>query len=223
MTDAPRAPIGDPADAHADPAADAIAIVLLAAGGSTRFGSPKQLLPFRGRTLLRHAAEQAAASRGRPVVVVLGASADACAEQVADLGVRVVRNDLWTEGMASSIRVGLDDVDRVAPHADGVLLMLGDQPLVSTALIDSVIDARRRTRQPMAAVQYPDGALGVPAVFARACFDDLRRLTGASGAQGLLRRDASRVAAVASEQPALDVDTPEEYERLLRSVRDPLQ
>ena len=105
--------------------------LILAAGGSSRLGRPKQSLLFRGRTLLRHAAESALSAGCAPVVVVLGANANALQCDLDDLPVAVAINPLWENGMGTSIRSGMEMmIDRTTPP-ECVLIMLCDQPLVS--------------------------------------------------------------------------------------------
>ncbi|MFC7666147.1 NTP transferase domain-containing protein [Hymenobacter humi] len=110
-----------------------VALLLLAAGASTRMGQPKQLLPYRGRTLLRHAAETAVATGCRPVVLVTGAVHDALAAEIADLPIQVIHNPEWKTGMASSIRAGVIAAAQFQPTA--YLIMLSDQPLVTPELL----------------------------------------------------------------------------------------
>ena len=185
------------------------AAVVLAAGGSSRMGRPKQLLPFRGRTLLRHAAEVAVAAGGDPVVVVLGAAADRLRGELDGLPVTAVTNPDWQQGPGTSVRAG------VAALPDGVtavVVLLADQPFVTADDLRALIAARLASGLPMAASAY-GGAVGVPAVFARACFPDLLALDPAAGAKKLLSRHPDRVAVVPLAAGALDLDTPADYER----------
>lgn len=190
-----------------------VVVVILAAGGSTRLGSPKQLLAYRGRSLLRHAAETALATGCSPVVVVLGCGAERLKEELAGLDVVTVENPEWEKGMGSSIRCG---VGRVAPMADGALLMLCDQPLIRTEMLGSLVQAFREGRpscQAVAAVY--EGTRGVPAVFGRELLTELRVLPDEAGAKGLLRRAGAEIVEVLMPEAVTDVDTREEYERLL--------
>ncbi len=191
-----------------------VALLLLAAGASARMGRPKQLLPYRGRTLLRHAAETAVASGCAPIVLVTGAVHEALAAEVADLPVQVVRNPDWETGMASSIRTGLTVAQVARPGA--VLIMLSDQPLVTPALLRQLVAQQRRTQAPVVAATYGD-AVGVPAVFDRGVFTALENLTGTQGANRLVATLGSAVGLVPFPVGLLDVDTPEQYAALLAS------
>lgn len=157
------------------------ALLLLAAGASSRMGTPKQLLPYHGRTLLRHAAETAAATGCAPLILVTGAEHEALLPEVAGLPFQAVHNPRWAAGMGTSIRVGLAAVE-AAGTARGALIMLADQPLVTVAFLQQLIVAHRQATHPIVAAGYPDGMAGVPAVFAAEVFPALRTLAGSAGA-----------------------------------------
>jgi molybdenum cofactor cytidylyltransferase len=198
--------------------------MILAAGGSTRLGRPKQLLPWRGRTLLRHAAEQALTSSCRPVVVVLGAIVDECERELAGLDVQVAINPAWADGMGSSIRTGIAALTRGSDDADGTgeggdsvcmldaaIVMLCDQPLVTGAFLDELSEAHVRTGRATIAAAY-SGQPGVPALFGRSRFAELAELDRASGAKRLLRDPSAETLTLACPQAAIDVDTMADYE-----------
>lgn len=191
-------------------------LVLLAAGGSTRLGAPKQLLPYGGIPLLRHATLQALESPCRPIVVVLGHEASRLAREIADLPVMVTTNSRWASGMASSIQTGLDRLLAVQPAVDGVVLALCDQPMVTGELLAELVRAARTSGRSMAACAYGDGC-GVPAFFDRSRFDELQSLGGDTGAKSLLRTHAAAVALVPFPGGTLDVDSRADYARLLAS------
>ena len=208
----------DPTDPAAP--APAVALLLLAAGGSTRMGRPKQLLEYGGQPLLRHSVEQALASRCRPVVVVLGADADACRAVIDDLPVQIVLNHDWAQGMGSSIRAGMSalaagETGESVPEA--VLIALCDQPLISSAFLDALVQLHVEQHAPMVAASY-DNRPGVPALFARALFPRLAALDGQAGAKALLQAaDGAHLLTIPAPQAAVDVDTPDDYARLLRT------
>ncbi len=193
-----------------------VAIVVLAAGGSTRMGEPKQLLSFRGTSFLRAAAKEALASRCQPVCVVLGSRADLLEREVADLPVAVALNRGWASGMASSIRTGLETVVEVAPRSEAAVFMLCDQPLVTAEVLDGLVRAWGATGRSIVASAYGEG-YGVPALFARSWFGDLSRLAGDAGARPIIRAHAAQAALVPFPGGAVDVDSPEDYARLTRS------
>lgn len=205
------------------------ALLLLAAGASSRLGRPKQLLPYRGQTLLRRAAETAAASGCRPLVLITGAGHDELLPEVAGLPFRVVRNAQWAEGMGSSVRVGMaalgaapdTALDTAYPPAAAerppaaVLLMLCDQPLLTAAHLRELLRVQRETGRAAVASAYA-GTVGVPVVFGPALFGRLRTLAGAAGARHLLASlPPAEVLSIEFADGAVDVDTPAQYQQLL--------
>ena len=189
-----------------------IAIVLLAAGASTRMGSPKQLLTYEGKTLVRRAVETALASVCRPVVVVLGANAFAVGAEL-ELPVIVTRNREWETGMGSSIRAGLEAVLAANGDVDAVVVMLCDQPFVTAELIDTLIERGRETGKTIVGTEYR-GTRGVPAFFARELFAELCALRGHEGARQIIRSHPDDTAVVPFVGAAIDIDTPQDYEAL---------
>ena len=189
-----------------------VALLLLAAGASTRMGQPKQLLPYHGRTLLRHAAETAVASGCAPVVLVTGALHEELINEVAGLPIQAVRNERWEYGMASSIQAGLAAVAPAQPRA--VLVMLTDQPLVTPGLLQQLVAQQQQTQAPIVAAAYGD-TLGAPAIFARALLPELLQLQGQQGAVRLIADQGAAVRQVDFPAGLLDVDTPEQYAALL--------
>ena len=191
-----------------------VGLILLAAGGSRRLGQPKQLLVFQGQTLLRRAAEAAAASVCRPVVVVLGAQAERMREELAGLSVRSVVNPDWEQGLASSLRMGLAAIrdEDVA----GVVVALCDQPLLTGDVLDALVTSWSESASPVAASEY-GGTQGVPALFARALFPDLAALTGTEGAKKILLHHAAEVTRVPFPDGLVDIDTPEDWGKIAPS------
>lgn len=179
---------------------------VLAAGASRRFGSPKQLVRFQGQTLLQRVLASAAEISAGSVTLVLGAHA---AEIVAALPpgrASVLINREWEEGIASSVRAAV----RAVPGAcDALLILLGDQPLVSAAGLQRLVHARRRHPQQIVASRY-SGITGVPAIFPRWCFGDLCGLRGDQGARALITRHSDRVVGLAHPEAAVDIDEPED-------------
>ena len=193
---------------------DAVGLILLAAGGSTRLGHPKQLLPYRGRTLLRHAAETALASLCRPITVVLGAEADRLRPELVGLEVILAENTGWAQGMGSSIRAGLTALETAAPGLAGVVMMLCDQPLITSGALNTLVQTYRDTGHSLVASEY-DGTRGVPAFFSRALFPELSALSKAQGAKQIIARHAVATIALPLPTGIWDIDTAADYERLI--------
>ena len=189
-----------------------IGAILLAAGGSSRLGRPKQLLQFQGTTLLRRAAETLVASNCSNVVVVLGAEIEGSTAELTGLSVHVSINNDWENGMSSSIKAGLNDLLALAPDIDAVVIALCDQPNISSTDIDALIAAFDATRQNIVAAGY-SGTTGVPALFPRTLFDDLRNLTGDKGARDLIRHHKN-LTVMRLDAANIDIDTPDDLDRL---------
>ena len=187
--------------------------VILAAGESARMGTPKQLLPLDGQPLLVRAIEAALASAAWPVVVVLGAHEEKIRPVLARLPVLVADNPAWSEGMASSIRVGVTTLQQFSRALDAALVALCDQPTFSAATIAQLVAAQRSTGRSIVAARYA-GRQGAPALFLREHFETLMHLTGEEGARALLNDSPARVAAVELPALALDLDTPADYAAL---------
>ncbi len=193
-----------------------VGVVVLAAGGSSRLGTPKQLLEFGGRSLLRHSAETALESRCGPVVVVLGAHADTLRHELDGLDVAIVENRDWREGMGSSIRAGVGQLTSARTDVTAILLTLCDQPLVTADVLKGLVARHTETDAPIVASAYGD-TLGVPALFDAALVDKLACIAPEHGAKDLIASYGSRVASVHVPAAVVDVDTPGDYARLLAS------
>ena len=200
---------------HNDPIAT-VGLLLLAAGSSSRMARPKQLLSYQGQTLLRHAAEVAAASPCRPLVLVTGALHDELLPEIDGLPFHVIRNDNWADGMGGSIAAGLAKLETAAegPKVDAIVVILCDQPLLTGEVIGELIVQFQATGQPVVASAYA-GTQGVPALFSRAIFPALLNLRGASGARELLQQYA-HLPTVDFPGGATDVDTQAQYAALVQ-------
>ena len=181
-------------------------VVVLAAGASTRFGSPKQLVRVNGRPLMHAVVGRAVEVAGHSVTVVLGANAAELAPLLKHTPASVIVNREWSEGMASSIRAG---VSRLPSSCTGVLLLLADQAAVTADDLRRLVSTWRRQPEYIVAAQY-SGTTGAPAIFPRTSFVDLAGLRGDSGARSVFMRNPDRVVRVRMESAALDIDTPED-------------
>lgn len=189
---------------------DSVGIIILAAGASSRMGQPKQLLVYEGQTLLQRAIHSALATEMAPVVVVLGANATQIRASIAHLPVLVVENPNWAEGMASSIRVGLLHVQGKSRALSAALLMLCDQPLLTTQLLADMVECYASSGSPLVAAQYEE-QVGVPALFDQSLFSELLALQGAQGAKQLIQRHQPHLVCVPFSGGSFDIDTPEDF------------
>jgi CTP:molybdopterin cytidylyltransferase MocA len=189
---------------------DRLYAIVLAAGASTRFGSPKQLVRIGGRPLLHRVVSRAADVTGNALIVVLGAGAGELAPLLRHSPGSVVVNRHWREGIASSVRLG---VARLPAACTGVMLVLADQAAVTRDDLRRLAGTWRRRPCLIAAALYA-GTVGAPAIFPRSSFAALAALRGDSGARALLRRSADRVVRVPMPSAELDLDTPEDLLQL---------
>lgn len=196
--------------------ATSIGIIILAAGASSRLGRPKQLLPYKGKTLLQHAVHTAAVATAKPIIVVLGAVAETVQEEIAEKKVYVVKNSGWQEGMASSIRCGINELAKISPAAEGVILMVCDQPFVSVSILNSLLAAHRKTGKPVVACGYAE-TFGPPVFFHRSFFKELLQLKGDIGARAVVGQHADAVEVIPFAEGTFDVDTERDFEQLINA------
>ncbi len=184
-----------------------IATIVLAAGGSTRLGGqPKQLLMHNGQPLIRHISHAALSLEAGPVVVVLGANEKQIRPELADLPITVAANPDWHEGLASSIRAGLQLFSDESIEA--FLIVLTDQPHITTDLLQQLINTRQHTGKGIVACRYGEsGNLGVPALFDIGYKTPFLALSGDIGARKLLQQHTDDCADIAFPLAAVDLDT----------------
>lgn len=214
----------------------AITGVVLGAGGSSRFGSPKQLLPFGDTTLLGQVARNANASKLDEVVVVLGRASEELRDSVDFGRAKVVENTAYGAGCASSLLAGMD---AAGEECEAIVLLLGDQPGVRTEFVDRAIAEWRRERPWASVASYIDARkpetrgetipdsrraerakLGHPFIFDRGAFGDLRSLHGDKAVWKLIEAYPERISRIEIEaELPPDVDTPEDYEVALAHWR----
>ena len=186
-----------------------IATVLLAAGRSTRMGGPNKLVEeIGGKPLVRIAAEQALASRAKPVIVVTGHQRERIEAALAGLPVRFVHNPDFARGLGTSLEAG---IAAVPAEANGAIICLGDMPQVDSALIDCLVAAFDPEKGALIVVPTIDGKRGNPVLWSRRFFTDLMAIEGDVGARNLIGRYSEAVAEVplTGRAALVDVDTPE--------------
>jgi molybdenum cofactor cytidylyltransferase len=186
-------------------------IIILAAGSSSRLGTPKQNLIYKGQTLLQKAIETARKSDGKPVIVVLGDNADMIRPTIEGTDVHLIQNPGWQEGMASSIRSGIIELKKIEPKATAAILMVCDQPFISAGIIDQLI--QKKSAIGIVACAY-NNTKGAPVLFDAAYFDELLLLKGPQGAKKLLLKYADDADTVPFPLGSVDIDTAEDYEKI---------
>ena len=209
--------------------ANEIAAIILAAGGSTRFARPKQLVQFRGKSLLRRIVDAAAEAKCSPVVVVIGSETEKTREELAGTSAIAVQNNDWQRGIGTSICGGVQEaMDNAGkggrPSAvskpsllEAIVLLTCDQPFVEAQTIHELIALYEKTKKAIVASSYSD-TLGVPALFDRSCFAELLALDDDSGAKPIILSKRERVAEFPFPEGKIDIDTVEDYEKLSGEV-----
>jgi molybdenum cofactor cytidylyltransferase len=200
----------------ADYIVNSCGIVILAAGASTRLGKPKQLLQYRGKTLLAHAINEAVNSNADAIVVILGKNADQFKKEIDDRKVRVAVNSSWEEGMASSLRLGLGTLLNDKPYIDAVIFMVCDQPHVLSSILNDLIITQQKTTKQIVTCNYGD-SIGPPALFHKKYFKDLMKLSGDTGARKIIQENMNDMTTILFPEGEIDIDTEEDYEKLKNS------
>jgi molybdenum cofactor cytidylyltransferase len=193
-----------------------LGLILLAAGRSARLGSPKQLLQFEGRSLIRRAVEVSLEADFSPIIVVLGAFSMEISQELDGLPLHIANNDQWQFGMGTSIRAGMDKLLRVERDeqisTEGAALMVGDQPLVTSPLLEE-LSQTFFAHGGIVASAY-SGTLGVPAIFGREFYEELRAFPAEHGAKRLIQKHAGLVRPFPFPEGSVDIDTPQDYAAL---------
>jgi molybdenum cofactor cytidylyltransferase len=188
-------------------------IVILAAGSSGRLGKPKQLLPYKNKTLLQYLMDEAKNSLAKNIIVVLGANAEAINAELKIKNIHIAINENWKEGMASSIRCGINQLQKINPSADAAIIMVCDQPFVTTELLNELITTHQQTNKTIVTSSY-DNTTGPPAFFHKSIFPELLQLKGDIGAKGIVQKKADKVATVLFPEGNIDIDTAADYNKL---------
>jgi molybdenum cofactor cytidylyltransferase len=190
-----------------------IAIIILAAGESNRMRIPKQLLPFRRKNMLQHAIDEAVTSNADLVFGVLGANAERIKRVLRKSRAELVMNQVWPEGISSSIRAG---VKALPTSVNAVIVSLCDQPHASSRIFNALIDTFRTSGKTIVSCEY-GGTEGTPALFAREYFDQLLALSGDRGAKKIILENHDHVARIPFAEGIIDIDTAEDYQRFVKN------
>ncbi len=194
-----------------------IAIVILAAGASSRMGQAKQLLPWQDTTLLGNAIRNAKASHTNSVTVVLGANAEAIRNEISESQIAIVENLGWASGLGSSIACGTNFLIRKKNKPNGILVMLADQPLIDAAYLNAMMAAFNPQQEMIIATAYQDRA-GVPALFSKDYYKKLTKLDDDFGAKKIIDGDKKKVSILDLGQITVDIDTKSDYKKLNKNL-----
>ena len=189
------------------------AVIVLAAGSSSRMGRPKQLLTYNGKSLLEFTVDTAINSVADPVIVVLGANTNLVKQVIAHKGIHIAENKDWSEGMASSIRCGIEMLMHVAPSSQAAILMVCDQPFVSSVLLNNLVSKQKERGSPIVTSKYKN-VIGPPTLFHKTIFSELLRLKGDTGAKKVVEKHINEVETISFDEGIIDIDTEADYRAL---------
>jgi molybdenum cofactor cytidylyltransferase len=192
-----------------------IAILLLAAGSSSRLGRSKQLVSIKGQPLLLKSVEAANESGIKNIIVVLGANEEAHRQVIKNAGVQVVVNTAWKKGMGNSLKVGLSYLLQQTPKTEAVITMVCDQPLITSDQLKKLIAEHESSRSTIVASFY-QGVAGVPVLFDRTLFSELLLLPDDAGAKKILQQHAHLVKTVPFPGGEIDIDTEDDLRKFLK-------
>lgn len=186
------------------------AILILAAGASSRLGRPKQLLPWKGKPLLRYLLDEAKTACPDYTWTVLGANAAQIQSECDLSDVQVVTNSKWKEGMGTSISVAVSTMLKHSPRLERIVILLGDQPFITASYIKCILEMQTKEKSSALAQRHPGGD-GVPAIFTSIHFPGLLELSGEKGAKSLLQQIPNRTRFIMAYW-CTDIDTEYDYE-----------
>ena len=187
------------------------AIIILAAGASSRMGAPKQLLLVDGKTLIKRTCDTAMDTPCHPIVLVLGANRNLIRKETERMPITVIDNPQWENGMSSSIKMGLAGAYMTEKAIEAVIFLTVDMPYVSSELINKMIEkAKFDEKIEIVACKY-ENQMGIPVLFKRSLFTNLLELSGDEGAKKVVVKNKDKVAFIDFPQGKLDLDTAEEY------------
>lgn len=195
---------------------NSVGVILLAAGGSSRLGRPKQLLRYKDQTLLQYSLNEARASDVQSIIVVLGANADVVQKEMSGDKVHIVINTHWQEGMASSIRTGINAIIKINPAIAGIILLVCDQPFMNSTLLNNMIMIHQKTGKKIIACSYGN-TFGPPVFFHQLFFSELLQLTGDIGARSIVQQHPDDVESISFPEGRFDIDTEADYEDFKKS------
>ncbi len=190
-------------------------VVILAAGSSSRLGEPKQLIKFKNKPLLQNIIDHSQVLPFGSKVLILGAYQEEIKKNINAGEFRVIINEEWKEGIASSIRKGVTKSLEYTPNLENILFLLSDQPFVTGELIQELVDTHKKNDKVITGCSYND-TIGVPAIFNKDMFQELCTLKGDRGARVLIKKYSDNVAVVSFDRGSVDVDEPNDYRKLLK-------
>lgn len=193
---------------------DSFAIILLAAGSSSRLGKSKQLLSINGEPLLLKSVNTAISLGVKKIIVVLGAKEGEHRQLIEKLPVEIIFNPTWQKGMGNSLKAGLYHLLKTNPDLEAVITMVCDQPLISASHLKKLIERSKETKSPVVASFY-SGSVGVPALFEKSLFEKMLSINDEHGAKKIINQYPDSVSTVDFPEGATDIDTEDDLKKFL--------
>lgn len=188
-------------------------IIILAAGESSRLGSPKQLLLFNKKYLLQHIIDISADSLAENIVLVLGAFSLDIKKLINFSNVQSIDNSNWQDGLSSSIVCGLNEMLKINPSVETIILVLCDQPYLSAYILNEIFTKHIETNAEIVNCNYGN-AIGPPVLFYKSLFPKLKLLNGNEGAKSIIKQNFGKVSEVIFPEGNIDIDTISDYQKL---------
>lgn len=195
-----------------------IGIIILAAGSSSRMGQSKQLLPVQGKTLLERIVAIAQSLKPSHTVVVLGAGEKEHAAILQNANVQSIVNHKWQNGMGSSLKAGLQYLLLLSPSVDTAIILVCDQPAVTTTYLESIVQHYNTNDKAIVASYYSDTP-GVPALFDKTLFPELLTMEDSQGAKKVIQKHITSTELIPFAEGSIDLDTPEDYQNFIDTIR----
>lgn len=196
--------------------AEKSAIIILAAGNSSRLGSPKQLLEVHGQKLLTHVVKQACDSKADDVYVVLGSGEEILSPLISGDDIKIVVNQDWEKGMGSSIKTGIREIQKQNSY-DTVIISVCDQPFLTSEIFNQFIN--QTGNQEIIVSAYSDGNFGPPTLFRKSRFSQLLSIYDTAGAKSVIKKYEGTLGLIPFEKGDIDLDTKEDYNAFLSSSK----
>ncbi|AXT49336.1 nucleotidyltransferase family protein [Aquimarina sp. BL5] len=195
-----------------------IAHIILAAGSSSRLGSPKQLLPWKNSSLIVNEIEKSLQLRTLTTFVVLGAHFETIQKEIKHFPVEILHNTNWESGMGASISFGIEHIVKNEKNVEAVLITLVDQPLIDEEHLNNLISKFNKNQEAIIATSMKD-RIGVPAIFSKRYFNELLELNEDYGARQIIKKYKDLIIATDGKDKTYDIDTKEQYKRLSERIK----
>jgi molybdenum cofactor cytidylyltransferase len=192
-----------------------VAILILAAGASSRMGQSKQLLPVNGEPLLKRITRAASSVKEGNVFVVLGSEEMAHRKVIGDIPVETIVAPNWMEGIGGTLKTGLRHIIHSRPSIEALIVLVCDQPYVSGEYLEKLIDAYRSTNSTIVVSRYAN-TVGVPVLFSNAHFDELLKLENKQRGKEVIEKNSKFVTQIDFPEGAIDLDTREDYDQFIK-------